>query len=96
MPRISLGTREPDQSPAWIAASDLTASPGHPFLRGLNATLDAHGFDRFAEDPCRELDAKGMGRPGVPPGPYFRLWLVGCFEGIDIMHRPRSLSIRHR
>jgi hypothetical protein len=28
-------------------------------------------------DQCREFYAKVMGRPGVPPGQYFRLLLVG-------------------
>jgi transposase len=83
MPRMSMGTRETDQSPLWIAASDLPASPGHPFYARLNAILDAHGFDRFAEDQCREFYAKVMGRPSLPPGQYFRLLLVGYFEGID-------------
>jgi transposase len=78
-----MGTREPDQSPLWIAASDLATSPGHPFYAELNAVLDAHGFDRFAEDQCREFYAKVMGRPSLPPGQYFRLLLVGYFEGID-------------
>ena len=78
-----MGTRETDQSPLWIAASDLPASPGHPFYVRLNAVLDAHGFDRFAEDQCREFSAEVMGRPGLPPGQYFRLLLVGYFEGID-------------
>ena len=78
-----MGTRETDQSPLWIAASDLPASPGHPFYARLNAVLDAHGFDRFAEDQCREFYAKVMGRPSLPPGQYFRLLLVGYFEGID-------------
>jgi transposase len=80
---MSMGTRETDQSPLWIAASDLPASPGHPFYERLNALLDAHGFDRFAEDQCREFYAKVMGRPSLPPGQYFRLLLVGYFEGID-------------
>jgi transposase len=80
---MSMGTRETDQSPLWIAASDLPASPGHPFYARLNAVLDAHGFDRFVEDQCREFYAKVMGRPSVPPGQYFRLLLVGYFEGID-------------
>jgi transposase len=83
MPRMSMGTRETDQSPLWIAASDLPTSPGHPFYARLNAVLDAHGFDRFAEDQCREFYAKVMGRPGLPPGQYFRLLLIGYFEGID-------------
>jgi transposase len=80
---MSMGTRVTDQPPLWIAASDLPASPGHPFYERLNALLDAHGFDRFAEDQCREFYAKVMGRPGLPPGQYFRLLLVGYFEGID-------------
>src|SRR5215210_1881814 len=83
MPRMSMGTRETDQSPLWIAASDLPASPGHPFYARLNAVLDAHGFDRFVEGQCRRFYAKTMGRPGLPPGQYFRLLLVGYFEGID-------------
>jgi len=78
-----MGTRETDQSPLWIAASDLPASPGHPFYTRVNAILDAHGFDRFVEDACREFYAAVMGRPSLPPGQYFRLLLVGYFEGID-------------
>ena len=78
-----MGTRETNQSPLWIAASDLPTSPGHPFYARLNAVLDEHGFDRFAEDQCREFYAKVIGRPSLPPGQYFRLLLVGYFEGID-------------
>ena len=78
-----MGTRETDQPPLWIAASDLPASPAHPFYARLNAVLDTHGFDRFVEDQCRRFYAPVMGRPGLPPGQYFRLLLVGYFEGID-------------
>jgi transposase len=80
---MSMGTRETDQPPLWVAASDLPSSPGHPFYAQLNAVLDAHGFDRFAEDQCRAFYATVMGRPSLPPGQYFRLLLVGYFEGID-------------
>ena len=80
---MAMGMRETDQPPLWIAASDLPASPGHPFYARLNAVLDAHGFDRFAEDRCRQFYAPVMGRPSLPPGQYFRLLLVGYFEGID-------------
>jgi transposase len=83
MPRMSMGTRETDQPPLWIAASDLPASPGHPFYARLNAVLDAQGFDRFVEDQCRGFYAPVMGRPSLAPGQYFRLLLVGYFEGID-------------
>jgi transposase len=80
---MSMGTREADQPLFWIAASDLPTSPGHPFYVRLTAVLDANGFDRFAEDQCREFYANVMGRPSLPPGHYFRLLLVGYFEGID-------------
>jgi transposase len=78
-----MGTRETDQPPLWIAASDLPASPGHPFYARLNAILDAHGFDQFVEGRCRQFYAPVMGRPSLAPGQYFRLLLVGYFEGID-------------
>jgi hypothetical protein len=97
MPRMSMGTREPDQSLLWIAPSDRPASPGHPFYARLNLILDAHGVDRYAEYQCREFDAKVMGRPGVPPGQYFRLLLVGCFEGIDSERGRRLIDMEtHR
>jgi transposase len=83
MPRMSMRTRETDQPPLWIATSDLPASPGHPFYARLTAVLDAHDFDRFVEDQCRRFYAPVMGRPGLAPGQYFRLLLVGYFEGID-------------
>jgi transposase len=79
---MSMRTRETDQPPLWIAASDLPASPGHPFYARLTAVLDAHGFDRFVEDQCRRFYAPVMGRPSLVPGQYFRLLLVGYFEGI--------------
>lgn len=78
-----MGTRESEQSSLWIATSDLPTSPGHPFYTRLNALLDAHDFDRFVEDQCRSFYAPVMGRPGLEPGRYFRLLLVGYFEGID-------------
>ena len=76
-------TRETDQPPLWIAASDLPTSPGHPFYVRLTAVLDAHDFDQFVEDQCRRFYAAVMGRPSLAPGQYFRLLLVGYFEGID-------------
>src|SRR5881296_3970185 len=83
MPRIAMGTRQTEQPPLWVATSDLPASPGHPFYTKLNAILDAEGFDRFAEDQCRRFYAPTMGRPSLEPGRYFRLLLLGYFEGLD-------------
>ena len=78
-----MGKRTKEQAPLWVATSDLPVSPGHPFYRQLNAALDAHGFDAFVEAQCAPFYAPVMGRPGLPPGRYFRLLLIGYFEGID-------------
>ena len=83
MPHMGMGTRETDQPPLWIATGDLPTSPAHPFYSRLSAVLDADHFDRFVEDQCRRFYAAVMGRPSLPPGQYFRLLLVGYFEGID-------------
>src|ERR671918_1385695 len=80
---MAMGTRDPEQPPLWIAASDLPVSPGHPFYTRLNALLDANGFDAFVEDACRSFYAPVLGRPSLAPGRYFRLLLVGYFEGLD-------------
>ena len=45
--------------------------------------LDEAGFDRFAEEQCQPFYAPVMSRPGLPPGRYFRLLLVGYFESLD-------------
>ena len=78
-----MGTRKSEQTPMWVATSELPVSPGHPFYARLTAILDEQGFDRFAEAECQEFYAPVMGRPGLPPGRYFRLLLVGYFEGLD-------------
>ena len=80
---MAMGKRKGKQTPMWVASTDLPTSPGHPFYTKLNAILDEAGFDRFAEEQCREFYAPVMGRPGLPPGRYFRLLLVGYFEGLD-------------
>ena len=80
---MAMGTRDGEQSPLWVATSDLPKSPGHPFYARLNAVLDAHHFDRFVEQLCQRFYASVMGRPSLAPGRYFRLLLLGYFEGID-------------
>jgi transposase len=59
----------------------VVKGPGHPFYRKLNSILDFHGFDRFVEERCRKYYKPG-GRPSLPPSVYFRLSLIGYFEGI--------------
>ena len=71
------------QEEIWIANGELARSPGHPFYQRLNELLDAEKFDEFVEGHCRKFYAPRMGRPGLAPGIYFRLLLIGYFEGID-------------
>jgi transposase len=78
-----MGIRDGEQSPLWVVTADLPQSPGHPFYARLNALLDAHDFDRFVEKQCRRFYPSAMGRPSLTPGRYFRLLLLGYFEGID-------------
>src|SRR5215471_13764435 len=80
---MAMGKRTSEQTPLWVASTDLPVSPGHPFYARLNAILDEAGFDRFAETECQEFYAPVMGRPSLPPGRYFRFLLVGYFEGLD-------------
>jgi len=81
---MALGKRKPVQQPLFIATADLIAKP-HPFYEALNKVLEAHHFDTFAEGVCAKFydDGKQGGRPGLPPGVYFRCLMVGYFEGID-------------
>jgi transposase len=85
MRRMAMGKRRhgPRQRSIWIAAADLARSEGHPFYERLNHILDDARFDAFVEEVCTKFYAPVMGRPGLPPGRYFRLLLVGYFEGID-------------
>jgi transposase len=80
---MAMGKRKSEQAPIWIPTTDLPVSPGHPFYARLNAILDEAGFDRFVEEQCRPFYAPVMGRPSLPPGRYFRLLVLGYFEGLD-------------
>jgi transposase len=80
---MAMGKRKSEQTPMWVPTTELPVSPGHPFYAKLNALLDEASFDRFAEAECQQFYARVMGRPSLPPGRYFRLLLVGYFEGLD-------------
>jgi transposase len=80
---MAMGIRRERQQEMWIPNSRLGRSARHPFYSRLNRILTDHGFDRFVEGRCQRFYAARMGRPGLPPGIYFRLLLVGYFEGID-------------
>ena len=73
-----------------MATQDLPPSAAHPFYARLNQILDQHDFDRYVEGLCERFYAAN-GRPGLPPGRYFRLLLIGYFEGLDA---ERAIALR--
>lgn len=79
---MALGKRKSEQQGLWIATTELPKSPGHPFYQKLNDLLAEAQFDRWIEKRCEAYYAASLGRPSIPPGVYFRMVLVGYFEGI--------------
>jgi transposase len=83
----------------WTPTAALPGSASHPFYQRLNQILDEKKFDEYVEEICKDFYADEVGRPGVAPGIYFRLLMVGYFEGIDsergiAWRASDSLSIR--
>jgi transposase len=79
---MALGKRTAKQSEMFIATAALPKTPAHPFYSRLNTVLAESQFDPFVEDLCEPFYKQG-GRPGIPPGVYFRMLFIGYFEGID-------------
>jgi IS5 family transposase len=96
---MALGRRESVQGEMWVASTDLPKSPGHVFYTKLNRLLAEADFDRRMEELCEPYYADECGRPGIPPGVYFRMLFVGYFEGLRTQRAiawkcSDSLSIR--
>jgi len=80
---MALGKRKQEQQAAWVATTDLPKSPGHPFYKKLNKLLAEAGFDEWLEALCAPYYSADSGRESIPPGVYFRMILIGYFEGIS-------------
>lgn len=82
---MAMGTRKhrQRQEQLWVTHTELAAAPGHPFYKRLNELLDGEKFDEFCERESAQFYADNNGRPSLTPGTYFRLLLIGYFEGID-------------
>jgi transposase len=82
---MAMGRRDQrgQQEPLWIAHTELPRTAAHPFYEQVNRLLEKHAFDQFVEGECARHYAAKMGRPSLAPGMYFRLLLIGYFEGID-------------
>ena len=79
-----MGTRKKRQRQEnlWYGG-ELATAPGHPFYTRLNEVLDAAGFDSFCETQGARFYHQKLGRPSLPPGQYFRVMMIGFFEGLD-------------
>jgi transposase len=80
---MAMGTRSKRQRQQefWIASSDMVQTPANAFYDRLNDILDKHHFDRHLERLCRRYYNGPLGRPSMAPGVYFRMLLIGYFEG---------------
>ena len=80
-----MGTRQnrQRQQPLWIATEEVVRTPANAFYDRLNALLDARRFDEHCEHLCRRFYKGPYGRPSIAPGVYFRMLLIGYFEGLD-------------
>ncbi len=81
---MAMGKRKQlQQQPLFVVGTALPKTPAHPFYQKLNQILAEQGFDPWVEQLCSPFYHQTMGRPSLPPGQYFRLLLLGYFEGID-------------
>jgi transposase len=81
---MALGRKKQDrQQQFWVEIDSLPDVPRHVFYDKLNELLDQGDFDRWIEQTCQPYYAEKAGRPGIPPGVYFRMLFIGYFEGID-------------
>jgi len=79
-----MGTRKKRQRQEGLwYGGELPKAPGHPFYKRLNEVLDAAKFDPFCETSCASFYHQKLGRPSLPPGQYFRIMMIGFFEGLD-------------
>src|SRR2546428_13918330 len=81
---MAMGTRkdQEQQEELWIPQAWLAKGVSHPFYQRLNQLLEECRFDEFVEGRCQRFYAGKRGRPSLAPGVYFRLLLIGDFEGI--------------
>jgi transposase len=81
---MAMGTRRmrERQEDLWYGG-ELATAPGHPFYKRLNEILDSAQFDSFCETNCAGFYHKKLGRPSLAPGQYFRVMMIGFFEGLE-------------
>ena len=80
---MSMGKQyEKQEREFWIVADEVAEAPGRPFYERLNSILQKQGFDQHVHEVCAKFYKDG-GRPSIPPPVYFRMLMLGYFEGLS-------------
>jgi len=80
---MAMGKRKPKQEGLWVSTNEIPKAASHPFYAKVNEVLEQHKVDRRLEHLCQRFYKPVFGRPSMVPGVYFRMLLIGFFEGID-------------
>src|SRR6202140_4777461 len=80
---MAMGKRKAKQQDLWVSTSEIPKGACHPFYAKVNEVLEQRHLDRRLEHLCRRFYKPVLGRPSMAPGVYFRMLLIGFFEGID-------------
>src|ERR1700694_2374109 len=80
---MAMGKRKAKQQGLWVSTNEIPKAASHPFYAKVNEVLEQRKLDRRLEHLCRRVYKPVLGRPSMAPGVYFRMLLIGFFEGID-------------
>ncbi|MGH8524745.1 MAG: transposase [Gammaproteobacteria bacterium] len=80
---MAMGKRKPKQEPLFFSAQEIPKAASHPFYAKVDEILERNKVDNRLEHLCKRFYKPVMGRPSMVPGVYFRMLLLGYFEGID-------------
>src|SRR5216684_414031 len=80
---MAMGKRKPKQEPLFFSTQEIPRAASHPFYAKVNEILERYKLDKRLEHLCKRFYKPVMGRPSMVPGVYFRMLLIGFFEGID-------------
>jgi len=80
---MAMGRRKAKPQALWVNRDAIPKSAGHPFYYRVNQVFAEQRVDQRLEQFCRRYYKPTYGRPSIAPGVYFRMLLIGFFEGID-------------
>jgi transposase len=80
---MAMGKRKPKQEALFFSAQEIPKAASHPFYAKVNEILERNKVDKRLEHLCKRFYEPVMGRPSMAPGVYFRMLLLGYFEGVD-------------